>query len=237
MSWRRGEGAVVTTLPEREPTPFEGAVDPPNPPSPITRWRKIAASAVAIVLATALGWQLTRNGPSDGSTRPTSPTTVGSVVPSTAAAGSSMPPELRNTGDDFDTIVRSVDDFENWVYQFDPDPKWADSTIHPENTDEYGYERERTNLAAFKAAGHHYDAPPTRIRNVIVRRQVTDDQVAVYVVREALPANVVDRDGNVVVKQPVLPPTGYLEDWVRDDGRWRLFHTEVLGPPAPELVK
>ncbi len=30
-----------------------------------------------------------------------------------------------------------------------------------------------------------------------------------------------------------MPPTGFLEHWVRgEDGRWRVYQTTVLGPPG-----
>ncbi len=242
MSWRRGEGSAVRILPEREPQPEEdvGSAVPLPPPRPgISSWRKGAAAAVVVVLAAGVSWQLARGGSGGGqSTGPTSPATPTTTVPTSSTPDPSEPPELRNIGEDFDTIVRSLHGFRTWVEQFDPDPKWVPFYIDPANDGEYGFEREKKFLADLKAAGHHYDAPATRIRKVIVRHRVTDDQIAVYTVYESSPANIVDRDGTVVTVQPTLPATGFLEDWVRgDDGRWRLFHTEVLGPPAPEILR
>lgn len=241
MSWRRGEGSAVRTLPEGDPQPEEDVGSPlPQPPprAGISAWRRVAV-AVAVVLAAGSSWQLTRDGTRGGPPpRPTSPTTGATAMPTSATPDPSKPPELRNTGEDFDTIVRSVHGFRNWVQQFDPDPKWVPLYTDPLNDGDYGFEREKKYLDDLKSAGHHYDAPATTIRKVIVRHRVTDDQVAVYTVYEGSPANIVDIQGTVVTAQPTLPPTGFLEDWVRgDDGRWRLFHTEVLGPPAPEILR
>ena len=237
MTWSTPPESTVTTMDEPPPEDDTGA-GPTDAASPCrSRWRTAAIIAVPVLLVAGLVWQLSR-GASDG------PATPPTSVPTATSAGSSVPgeaskpPPLRNTGEDFDTIVRSVDAFSNWVYQFDPDPKWVPSYIDPNDTDQYGFAREQKNLADMKAAGRHYDSPASIVRKVILRDRVSENHVTVYVVYEFPPASIIDRDGRVVVTQPSGPLSGQLEEWVRsDDGRWRRAHSVALGPPAPEVLK
>ena len=232
MSWRRTQDSTVTTLPPPQPEQEPG--EPTPSPGGLTRGRTLAAVAIPLALAGGLAWVLASGGGGAGRTTTTSvaaPTTAATTV----APDPSRPPELRNTGEDFDAIVRSVRDFENWVYQYDPDPKWVPMFLDPRNEDEFGFEWAKKNLADLKAVGRHYYAPASKIHRVVLRDRVNENQVGLYVVHEALPANIVDRDGKVVVAQPTLGQTGYFEDWVRgEDGRWRLLHSAVLGPPGPQ---
>lgn len=242
MSWLGEEAPTATTDRHIDPP---GGHRPPGPPEPtpapaLAPWRKVAVAVLVLGLAGGVIWQLT--GDDDGrsatppttaaaSTTPAAPTTATTLDPST-------PPELRNTGEDFDAIVRSVEAFEHWVYQYDPDPKWVAEYIDPRNDDEFGFKRTQESLAALKAAGERHDSPGSRVLKVNVSRRVSDHQVALYVVREALPGAVVDAEGQVVLRRQTYPPTGFLEDWVRGpDGRWRLFHSVVLGPPSPEVLR
>ena len=237
MSWLREEAPTATTDGHVHQPGDHGGPRPPQPATePLALWRKVAVAVLVAVLAGGAVWQLT----DDGGGGPTTPTTVASTtpVPTTATTlDPSRPPELRNTGEDFDAIVRSVEAFENWVYQYDPDPKWVPEYIDPRNSDEFGFKRTQESLAALKAAGERHDSPASRILKVSVSHRSSDHQVAVYVVREALPGAVVNAAGEVVLRRGTYPPTGFLEDWVRGaDGRWRLYHSVVLGPPGPGVV-
>lgn len=240
MSWLREEAGTATT--DRH-VDQSGDDQPPGPPErrpgePLAPWRKVAVAVLLMGLAGGVIWQLT----GDGGRSTTAPTTA---VPSTTSAPTmvttlhpSKPPELRNTGEDFDAIVRSVEAFEHWVYQYDPDPKWVPEYIDQRNSDEFGFKRAQESLATLKAGGERHDSPSSRILKVNVSRRVSDHQVALYVVREALPGAVVNSEGQVVLRRQTYPPTGFLEDWVRGpDGRWRLFHSVVLGAPSPEVLR
>lgn len=244
MTWLRGDDRAVTTAQGSEPEEHAGSPaggDPPEPqPQPMALWRKVAVAVVLVALVVGIGWQLKASNDRDGQlVTPTSSTATIAESPTSipATVDPSKPPELRNTGEDFDSIVRSVNDFEDWVYQYDPDPKWVPFFIDPRNTDEYGYEAAKKGLADLQAAGQNFSSQPLRIRKVIVRERVSDDHVGIYVVYEGVPGGVVDSAGKVVKEWPVLPPTGYFEDWMRaEDGRWRPVHSVVLGPPAPEVL-
>ncbi|MGH9164282.1 MAG: hypothetical protein ACRDZW_02065 [Acidimicrobiales bacterium] len=237
MTWRTDHESTVTTLNEPPPED-EVPAPPPAATTGIAPSHKVAIAAVLVLLVSGLVWQLSSRGGGEPGATPTSIPTASTAAPSSLPLDPSAPPQLNNTGEDFDAIVRSAGRFADWVYQFDPDPKWVPSYMDPDNTDEYGFSREEKNLADLKAAGHHYDSPATTIRKVIVRDRGSNDHVTVYVVYEFRPASIVDRDGKVVTTQPSLPLSGHLEDWVRrEDGRWRQAHSVVLGPPAPEVLK
>jgi hypothetical protein len=235
MSWLREEAGTATT--DRHVHQDDAAPEPP-PGDRVAPWRMVAAALFVLILAAAAVWQLTDDGGGSSSTPTTTAAPSTTSAPTTATTlDPSRPPELRNTGEDFDAIVRSVDAFENWVYQYDPDPKWVPEYVDPRNNDEFGFKRTQQSLAALKAAGERYDSATTRIHKVIVRDRVSDHQVGVYVIREHVGGAVVDREGRVVHQLRTLPPTGYFEDWVRGpDGRWRLFHQVALGPPGPEVM-
>lgn len=241
MSWSQGDKAALDSLVEPGPDEVVDAEPPDEAPDgsrpPVAAWRRWAAVGIAVVLVAGAAVALATRDRNDGTAAP-QPTTASTTAATRTPADPTKPPPLLNTGDDFDTIVRSSLAFEDWVNQYDPDPKWVDATVAPENTDQYGYEWNKQNLANLKAAGQHYDGPGIRVRKVIVRERVTDVQVAVYIIYESLPVHIVDSSGKIVSTEPTLPPTGFLVDWVRgDDGRWRQYHLQVLGPPAPELLR
>lgn len=237
MSWRRAQDSTVTTLP---PPQSEQASRAPTPPrGGLKRWRVLAAVAIPFGLAGGLAWVLTGSGGGGGTGRTTT-TSVATLTTfsTTLTPDPSRPPELRNMGEDFDTIVRSVRDFENWVYQYDPDPKWVPMFLDPRNEDEFGFEWATRAMTALRDARNRYDSPRWKVHKVALRDRVSDHQVAVYVVYEGLAANVIDDKGQLAFPQTPSPPTGYLEEWARgEDGRWRLAHSVMLGPPDPEVVR
>ena len=230
MSWRRnGEDRSGVALEERQaelrPADDPSTVAPTSRPLPL--WRKLAVAAVFVALIGGLAW--TFIGDDDPNPSVVAPsTTAAPAAPATPAA--TGPPELRNTGEDFNDIVRSVSAFSTWVYQNDPDPKWTPYINHP-NCE--CYKTTEDGLASLKAAGHHHDSPGVKVHKVIVRNRPRPDLVTLYVVYEGLPGAIVDKDGTVVKERPPLAPTGFLEHWVRgEDGHWRTYDSTVLGPPA-----
>lgn len=221
----RSDGDAATTLHGPEPAHDAG---PPTQPSPtVAPWRKVAVAAVLVLLSAGVVWQLARSGSQGGeAATPTSTTTAGTdQSPSTAT-----PPELRNTGEDFEAIVRSLEQFTRWVYQHDPDPKWTGMVMHPECP---CFKETQDRLSALQAAGHHFDSEGEAVRKVIVRDRLDANQVTVYVIYEGRSAAVVDRNGRVVQAPQVVPPTGVSLELRRgEDGRWRTIQETYLGPPA-----
>ena len=227
MSWRRGDDNGGAGLTVEEPKMDQESVVRPEQTGtdrPLPLWRKLAVGAIFAVLVGGLAAALLWN--SDEKATPPAPK---SPAPTPAVEGTPPAPELRNTGEDFNAIVRSAKEFSNWVYQYDPDPKWAESFDHPQCD---CFKVSQDGLATLKASGHRHKAPGVKVHKVILRDRTSPDQVTLYVVIEGLPGAIVDREGNVVQTRPGLPPTGFLEEWVRGpDGRWRAWQSTVLGPP------
>lgn len=232
MSWRRGDDSTVTTLPEPEVGRDVPPLPPPAPPAPpMAPWRKAAVGVILAALVGGLVWQYAGDGGDGGDevATPTSVTAATTAAPVTVPVDPSRAPELRNTGENWESIVRSLDQFSDWVYQHDPDPKWAAAYLDPECD---CFERAERDLAYFKTNGLRYGGPSPVARKVILRDRLGPDQVTLYVVSEGVAAPIVDRQGTVVRPNgEVYPPTGKLLELVRREGRWRTFQTTVLGPP------
>lgn len=231
MNWRRGEDSAVTVLHGPEPEQEAGSpiTEPPSSPPGMAPWRKLAIAVVLVALAAGLAWQLTGDDGGGDVAAPTSVTTA-ATAPISAPGGQLQPPELRNTGEDFDAVVRSLENFTRWVYQHDPDPRWTGSIMHPECE---CFKETENRLTALKSEGQHFNSSGEQIRKVIVRDRLDINQVTVYVVYAGRTAGVVDAAGAVVQESEELPPTGInLELRRGDDGRWRTVQEVFLGPPG-----
>lgn len=241
MSWRRGEDSAVTVL--HGPEPEQAAGPPVTPPLPqrLGTWRKVAIAGILLVLSAGLVWQLTGRDDSAGDL--VTPTSVARSAPAASSVtppqlDPATPPQVVTTGEDFDAIVRSHKALENWVYQFDPDPRWAPVLVDPGFIDEVGgFQRVRNSLALLQAAGQRHEVGRLRTLKVDVSSRVNEDHVLVYVVLEASPGRIIAADGTAVEDLPGLPPTGYMEQWLRrDDGQWHLVQSDALGPPAEGVL-
>lgn len=229
MSWRRGNdaGAGVTVEEPNVNEQLPLAPEQAQPERPLPLWRKLAVGAILAVLLGGLGIALFLNA-NDETVEPP-PAEPPAATP--AVDGTPPPPELRNTGEDFNAIVRSVVDFTNWVYQYNPDPKWVSHIQHPRCE---CFKQTESNLTSLTTAGYRHDSPELKVHKVLLRDRTSADQVTLYVIIESPPGGIVDREGKVVQQREALPPTGFLEEWVRgSDGRWRTWQSTVLGPPGP----
>lgn len=229
MSWRRNvDDRSGIALEEREAElPPEDAVPTLAPEGrSMPLWRKLGVVSVFVVLVGGLAWTFT----SDDDPKPVTPAAPPSTTTAEPATPEIAQPQLRNTGEDFNEIVRSASSFEDWVYQHDPDPKYLSLIKHPKCA---CYKVAEDGLASLKAANQHHDSPGVRIHEVILRDRPRPELVTLYVLFEGLPGAIVDGQGNSVKERPRLPTTGFLEDWVRgEDGRWRKYSFTVLGPPG-----
>lgn len=68
---------------------------------------------VAVLAILAVGSLVVINGRGDDGGEDTA---SGGAAPTTVVATADAPPELRNTGEDWDQIVRSIYAFEHWLY-------------------------------------------------------------------------------------------------------------------------
>ncbi len=228
MSWRRGEDTAVTVL--HGPASAPETAPPPTPPPerPVGLWRKLAIVGILLALVVGLVWQVTRSdtGGEDLATPTTSATTAAAAP---AASVLVDPPELRNTGEDFDAVVRSLDAFTRWAFQH-PDPKWTPFVMHPACD---CFKEMEARLTALQTSGQRFGSEGEQVRKVIVRDRLDPNQVTVYVVFSGRTAGVVDAAGTVVQAPEDLPPTGInLELRRGDDGRWRTVQEIFLGTPG-----
>jgi hypothetical protein len=157
------------------------------------------------------------------------------AAPSSLNTGSSSP-ELKNTGEDWDQIVRSIVAYEHWLFTH-PNPDLLSNTELPS----YSLFADRQlGLRNLATKGWRYDPPRRPLPVEIVRlNQRTADNVAVIFVRFGpTPATrVVDRGGAVVQDTPETPPNAVLWTLVREpatDLRWRLSKvTPFTDRPGP----
>lgn len=232
MSWRRnGDDQSGVALEEREAElAAEGpeALAPAGPRLPL--WRKLAVATLFVLLLAGLAWTFI-GGDDKGRDAPVAvPSTAAPAGPAdTAKPADTEKPELRNTGEDFNDIVRSASALEDWAYQYDPDPKYLALVKYPECE---CYKEAVDGLASLKATGRHHDSPGVKVHKVILRDRPRPEFVTLYVIIEGLPGAIVDQDGKRTKMRPPLAPTGFLEHWVRgEDGLWRTYDSTLLGPP------
>lgn len=232
MSWRRnGDDQSGVALEEREPElSSEDAVEALAPAGRrLPLWRKLAVGTIFVALLAGLAWTFIGDDDKAGDAPVAVPST--SAAPTTPAAQPAdvEKPELRNTGEDFNDIVRSASALEDWAYQYDPDPKYLPLIKHPECE---CYKEAVDGLASLKATGRHHDSPGVKVHKVILRDRPRPELVTLYVIIEGLPGAIVDQEGKTTKIRPPLAPTGFLEHWVRgEDGRWRTYDSTLLGPP------
>ena len=142
----------------------------------------------------------------------------------TVVDGSSTPPELRNSGEDWDQIVRSIVAYEHWLFTH-PDPELLINTEVPSYS---GFADGQLGLRNLATKGWRFDPPRRPVRVEIVRlHQRTAENVAVIFVRFGpTPATrVVDGAGKVIQDSPETPPSSVLWTLVREPPtnlRWRL---------------
>lgn len=229
MNLRTKHDDAGAALRELEPEVARPEPSSPPPLHELPRRRKAVILAVVVALAASVvaTWAASRGG-EEPAPRPVESPVV--PAPTAPAYGPGNPPPLNNTGEDFQVIVRSMSEFENWYLQHDPDPKYVDLLTNP-NCD--CYQPSVAGMEDLKAKGWRHDSPNATVHKVIVRDRVDANHVAVYEIHEGLPGAIVDAEGRVVRQRQVMPPTGFLIDYVRgSDGRWRTWKIAALGPPG-----
>jgi hypothetical protein len=194
----------------------------------------IGGLVVAVLAVLAGGSFVVLEGRGDDDSQGTAPA-PGVVTTVVDASGS--PPELRNTGEDWDQIVRSIYAFEHWLY------------VHPQNA----HLLERTELPSFPGfadrqlgirnlatKGWRYDPPRRPVNVELVRLQDRPRaDIAVVFVRSFDPPNrVVDATGAVIVDSPGSGTASVLWTLQREpasDSRWRIAKVTPFSqePPRP----
>ena len=185
--------------------------------------RPLAAGAivVAVLAVLAVGSLVLIDGRDDDGGQET---VAGSQPATSVVDTSSSPPELKNTGEDWDQIVRSIVAYEHWLFTH-PDPGLLINTELPSYS---AFADGQLGLRNLATKGWRYDPPRRPAKVEIVRlHQRTAENVAVIFVRFGpTPATrVVDGAGKVIQDSPETPPSAVLWTLVREpptNPRWRL---------------
>ncbi len=199
--------------------------------SPSQRSRTALGIGIVVVLAVVvIGSFIVFGGGADEGGDDAPATTAPSVVDPDA------PPELRNTGEDWDTIVRSIVSYRDWLFTH-PDPALLERIQVP------GYEffaEGQLGLTNLATKGWRYDPPPENLTVELVQlRERTADNVVMLFVRfgPTPRIRVVDGAGEVIQDSPGTPAGASLWTLVREpatDAHWRLFEvtpfTDQAGP-------
>ena len=193
----------------------------------------IGGLVVAVLAVLAAGSFVVIEGRGDDGGQGAAPA-PGAVT--TVVDPSSTPPELRNTGEDWDQIVRSISQYQAWLFTH-PKPELLDN-IMLRSYENYGFfEQGLTNLAT---KGWRYDPPFRSATTQLVRLQDRPrPDLAVVFVRSFDPPNrVVDPAGQVVLDSPGAGEASVLWTLKREpvsDSRWRIEEVNSFteAPPRP----
>jgi len=152
------------------------------------------------------------------------------TVPLYSFDGSVPPPELVNTGDDFDAIYRSLDEYGNWLLAHNPDVALIGNIV-PVGT-EY-FKTYEDDLAILNREGLRlYLAPSDAERIDLV--DLVDEFASLLVTHVEADLVIVDSAGAVVDRARV-PRRLRSVLMVRDGaGYWRLVSLEPAGEAVPE---
>ena len=200
-----------------------------------SRRRLAIGGLVVAVLAVLAGGSfvvLEGRGDDGGQVAVPAPGAVTTVVDS-----SSTPPELRNTGEDWDQIVRSIYAFEHWLYLH---PEHADLLERTELPSFSGFADRRLGLRNLATKGWRYDPPRRPVTVELVRLQDRPrPDIAVVFVRSVDPPNrVVDASGAVILDSPGTGTASVLWTLQREpasDSHWRIAKVTPFTqePPRP----
>ena len=153
-------------------------------------------------------------------------TTTAEPVTATTTEGPATP-ELRNRGDDFEQITRSLNTFGGWLYEH-PDPELVEFTSVPGSPD---YEWFQPIIDEYAREGWR-DLPGGRSRVVeveVAQHDLSENRALVAVLSEYDGSTTVDGDGNVVKEAEGREPTWHLWD-LRFSPRhgWRIYEITFL---------
>lgn len=217
MSWR--QNSDITTAP-REPA------TPPGPPGPqrISRGRTAILAVVFVALVAGIAGLVVTRGSDDSSHDGVQGATGTLPAVSTVPAQSDQRPALLNTGEDWDTIVRSIVRFSEWL-KLHPNPELLDEYTVPTHKDYADTKLGLTNLAT---KGWRYDPvpAPVTVERVSVTTRMSPTRVGLAIRFGPAPQyRVVDQAGNEVYNQPST--NGNTVEWTlartpADNPHWRV---------------
>ncbi len=158
----------------------------------------------------------------------TTPATTTTIEPATdTTAEGQAAPELRNRGEDFERITRSLNDFGGWLYEH-PDPALVELSSVPGSPD---YEWFQPIIDEYAREGWR-DLPGGRSRVVqvqVAQHDDSEDRALVAVLSEYDGSTTVDGEGTVVKEEEGREPTWHLWDLRFSPSHgWRVFEITFL---------
>lgn len=193
--------------------------------------RRLATGSLVVALLavfTAAGfvaWQRGDDGSTEGSTGP---------GPTTTALAGDVPPVLNTTGEDWDAIVRSIVDYQAWLFTH-PKPELLDNIFLPSYS---GYADGKLGLTNLATQGWRYDPEfrPATVQLVRLFERPRADVAVVFVRSFDPPNRIVEQSGKVVLDSPGAGDTSVLWTLKRDTDRdtgWKVDQVTPFSGTAP----
>jgi hypothetical protein len=161
---------------------------------------------------------------------------TGTSAVTTVVAASDVPPELKNTGEDWDQIVRSIFNYQAWLFTH-PRPELLDNIMLPSYD---GYADHQLGLTNLVTKGWHYDPQyrPSTVELTRLQDRPRPDLAVVFIRNSDPPNRVVDGTGKVILDSPGAGTASVLWTLQRDppsNQHWRIAKVTVLTdqPPPP----
>lgn len=210
-------------------TPIEttGAPPPEGPQSNegLSLARKITLVVVFVaLLGVIVVGVISRRSGGDGVVAKVSPTTPAASLPK-----ADQPPALVNTGEDWDTIIRSIVAYNDWL-RVHPNAELLRNIWRPADVKQAPA---TPDFSDYRAKGWHYDPVPAplSVEEVRLSSYPFPNTALVYIRFGVIPEyRLVDQTGKVMSDEPSQP--GNAAQWTLrvdpGDGRWKIEKAERL---------
>lgn len=183
-------------------------------------WRKVVLGALVVVLIGGIATMLAARHSDSGDGEAAGP--VASVpAPQTTAVTSpaqdEQPPPLLNAGEDWTTIMRSIEGYFDWLIRH-PRPDLLSKVNHPSDP---VFTDTKNALAKFAAGEWRYDPLPRPqvVERVVLTSRLGDKTALLFVwYGPSDEHRIVDRAGNVVHDEPGQSSHKSIVTLVQDDG-------------------
>lgn len=191
----------------------------------------IGGLLVAVLAVLAAGSFVVLDGSGDDGDQGAAATS-GTVT--TVVDASSSPPELKNTGEDWDQIVRSIFNYQSWLFTH-PKPELLENVMLPSYDAFADHKLGLTNLAT---KGWRYDPQfrPSTVELVRLQDRPRPDVAVVFVRNFDPPNRVVDSAGKVVLDSPGAGTASVLWTLQREpvsSAKWRIAKVTAFTDQPP----
>ena len=180
----------------------------------------IGGLVVAVLAVLAAGSFVVLDGRGDDGGRGAAPAPGAAT---TAVDTSSTPPELRNTGEDWDQIVRSIFNYQSWLFTH-PRPELLENIMLPSYD---AFADHKLGLSNLATKGWRYDPQfrPSTVEVVRLQDRPRPDVAVVFVRNFDPPNRVVDPAGKIVLDSPGAGTASVLWTLQREpasSAKWRI---------------